>query len=828
MALDRRFALLMWLAKQSGRAFYPGASVRGMRRGAVAANRRFGIRDPGGVAARSLAIPASDGATLAARLYRPRNCGDGALPVLLYFHGGGMVIGDIDMYDSLMRYIASKGRIAVFSVEYRLGPEHRFPRGHEDAFDAYAWLRRNATELNVDDARIAVGGDSAGGGLAAAIAGYAESRGLPRPAYALLIYPSVDGTGRFPSRTQYNGNLPLTTASVDWFMKHAVSTPADRSDPLFVPLDAPAPERHPPAYILAARYDPLVDEGRAYALRLREAGVRVEYDLRPTLPHAFVNFARVIPEARRALDASIAATAAALDARKPRPATASGRAMTVAPAAPAASLRLDAEVIIIGAGFGGLGLAIQLKKARRHSFIVLERAGDVGGTWRDNIYPGCACDIPAMLYSFSFERSVNWTRIYPAQSEILAYLKRTARERDLCDHIRLNSEVAEARFDATSGTWAVILTDGSILRSRILVSAMGPLNKPNFGDIPGRQTFAGPSFHSSQWDSSVDLTGKNVAVIGTGASAIQFVPQIATRTGKLTIFSHTPPWVIPRRDAPIGARRKIARAWIPVYARLVRLAIYWMLEIRALGFVLKPELLERQEADMRRFIARSVPDPALRAKVTPAYRAGCKRILISDDYYPALARANVELVAEAVTEIRAHSVVTGGGREVAADVIIYATGFKATEGFAPVRIYGSNGIELGDVWRDGMHAYLGTSVSGFPNLFLVIGPNTGLGHNSMIVMMEAQYRYILDALRYGRNTIGRALDVRPDVMRAFNDDLQRRMQRTVWATGCSSWYQDARGKNVSLWPGFTFAFRTLTSRFDVTKYAAPETFDLGS
>lgn len=314
----------MLLAKISGRTFYPSVSVRAMRFGAVAANRRFGIRDPGGVTARSLTIWASDGAALDARLYRPSGGNDKPLPVLLYFHGGGMVIGDIEMYDALLRYIAREGRIAVFTVNYRLGPEHRFPRGHEDAFDAYAWLQRNAAALVVDEARIAVGGDSAGGGLAAAIASYAESRGLPRPAYALLIYPSVDGTGRFPSRAQYTQNLPLTPASVEWFMKNAVDTPADRAHPLYVPLDAPAPERHPPAYVLAAQYDPLVDEGRAYFLRLREAGVRVEYDLRPTLPHAFINFARVIPEAKRALDASIHATSAALGARAAKVAAVTG------------------------------------------------------------------------------------------------------------------------------------------------------------------------------------------------------------------------------------------------------------------------------------------------------------------------------------------------------------------------------------------------------------------------------------------------------------------------------------------------------------------------
>jgi acetyl esterase/lipase/short-subunit dehydrogenase len=324
VALDGRFRLLLWLAKKTGRAFYPAVSVRAMRFGAVAANRRFGLRDPGGIAARDLSIPAGDGAVITARLYRRTDSGGGALPGLLYFHGGGMVIGDIDAYDALMRYLTREGRMAVVSVDYRLGPEHPFPRGHEDAFEAYAWLRQNAAALGIDEGRIAVGGDSAGGGLAAAIASYAESRGLARPAYAFLIYPSVDGTGRFASRAQYAENFPLTPASIDWFMKFATRTPADRADPLYVPLDAPDPERHPPAYILAAQYDPLVDEGYAYFTRLRDGGVRVVYDLRPTLPHAFINFARVVPEAKRALDAGIAATAVALGARRAKVAAITG------------------------------------------------------------------------------------------------------------------------------------------------------------------------------------------------------------------------------------------------------------------------------------------------------------------------------------------------------------------------------------------------------------------------------------------------------------------------------------------------------------------------
>ncbi len=481
-------------------------------------------------------------------------------------------------------------------------------------------------------------------------------------------------------------------------------------------------------------------------------------------------------------------------------------------------MKIDAEVIVVGAGFGGLGMAIQLKKAGRDSFIILERAADVGGTWRDNIYPGCACDIPSMLYSFSFEAHTRWTRIYPQQPELLTYLQRTAKKQGVYEHIRFGSELAEARFDDASGTWAVRLTSGDVLRSRIVVSAMGPLNKPNYPAIPGRERFAGASFHSSKWDYSVDLNGKNVVVIGTGASAIQFVPQIAPLVKQLTIFQRTPPWIIPRKDRAVSPGRKLARRAIPFYAWFVRQAIYWTLEIRALGFVVNPKLLEKQEAGVRRFLERSVPDPVLRKKLTPAYRAGCKRILISDDYYPAIQRANVELLTASLDEIRAQSVLTADGREIPADVIIYGTGFKATEGTAPVSFFGRRGIDLASTWSAGMEAYLGTSIPGFPNFFLVIGPNTGLGHNSMVYMMEAQYRYILGAIAYLKQTNTRAIDVKADVSQTFNHDVQKRMKRTVWATGCSSWYQDASGKNVSLWPGFTFAFRNRTARFDAENY----------
>jgi acetyl esterase/lipase/short-subunit dehydrogenase len=315
MALDPRVQLLMWLGARMGRSFRPDRSVAEMREGYADMNRQFGIKERRELDVRDLTIPVSDGSTIGARLYRPPGAGAAALPVLLYFHGGGFVIGDVACYDGLTRFLAAEGRIAVLSVDYRLGPEYRLPIAYDDAFAALGWLQQHAGSLGLDAERIAVGGDSAGGALSASLATYAETRGLARPAYAFLIYPSTDGTGRFASRGQYNGNLPLTPATMAWFAERAASSPDIVNDPLLVPLDAPNPERHPPAYILAAQYDPLVDEGRAYYERLRDAGVAVTYDLRSTLPHAFVNLAGVVPEGRRALSAGIRATAAALGVR---------------------------------------------------------------------------------------------------------------------------------------------------------------------------------------------------------------------------------------------------------------------------------------------------------------------------------------------------------------------------------------------------------------------------------------------------------------------------------------------------------------------------------
>jgi cation diffusion facilitator CzcD-associated flavoprotein CzcO len=482
-------------------------------------------------------------------------------------------------------------------------------------------------------------------------------------------------------------------------------------------------------------------------------------------------------------------------------------------------MSVDADVIVVGTGFAGLGMAIALKRAGTESFVVLERASDIGGTWRDNVYPGCACDIPSILYSFSFEHNPSWTRVYSPQDEIWAYLRHCADRFGIRPHIRFGTEMVDAAFDETTSTWRVRTADGRTLVSRVLVGGFGPLNKPNIPQLPGLERFAGPAFHSSAWDYSVDLSGKNVAVVGTGASAIQFVPRIVPKAARVSVYQRTAPWIVKKPDGPLSVMHRRLRRIAPV-AWLERKAVYWLQESLAYGFTKKPRALGVLEKRAQRYLEREISDPELRRKLTPSFRIGCKRILFSDDYFPALRQPNVELVTTGIREVREHSIVDEDGVERPADAIVFGTGFRATEGVAPMKIYGVGGVELNDAWRGGMEAYLGTSVAGFPNFFSIVGPNTGLGHNSIVLMIEAQVRYIMSALRLMKKRNLRALDVKRDVQATFNERLQQKLKGTVWMTGCRSWYLDKNGKNTTLWPGFTFDFLRRTRRIDPDCYEA--------
>ncbi len=475
------------------------------------------------------------------------------------------------------------------------------------------------------------------------------------------------------------------------------------------------------------------------------------------------------------------------------------------------------HVAIVGTGFSGLGAAIRLKQCGYDDFMVLERASDIGGTWRDNTYPGCACDIPSNLYSFSFAPNPRWSHTYPLQREILAYLRECARRFDILPHIRWDNELQQAHWDGDELRWHITTTQLQFTAD-ILISGIGPLTEPALPRIPGIENFEGALFHSARWRHDYDLAGKRVAVIGTGASSIQFIPQIQPHVAHLTLFQRTPPWIMPRQDQSVPSWRQKMFRWLPFTQSLVRSRVYWKHEITALGLVYQTQIMQGAAGLALHHLRRQIPDPVLRKKLTPHYVMGCKRILISDDFYPALAQPNVEVVTDAIREIHAHSVVTADGKEHEVDTIICGTGFKVIDTPFYQHIYGSDGRSLLDTWRTGISAYYGTTVAGFPNLFLLVGPNTGLGHNSIVFMIESQLTYIVKCLRMMKRHKIQAVDMLPEVQNAFTSEIQQRMQHTVWTSGCASWYLDAQGRNSALWPGFSFEFRLKTRHFDRKHY----------
>ncbi|MHB8690336.1 MAG: flavin-containing monooxygenase [Solirubrobacteraceae bacterium] len=480
----------------------------------------------------------------------------------------------------------------------------------------------------------------------------------------------------------------------------------------------------------------------------------------------------------------------------------------------------DMRVAIVGAGFGGLCLAIRLKQEGIDDFVVLERADDLGGTWRDNTYPGCACDVPSHLYSFSFALNPDWSHIFARQGEIREYLRECAERFGVVPHIRYGHEVQGADWDDASDRWVVQTAAGEV-RARVLVAAGGPLSQPSLPKLPGVERFAGTMFHSAQWDHGHDLRGKRVAVIGTGASAIQFVPRIQSKVAQLHLFQRTPPWVLPRPEHRITGAEKLLLRRVPGLQRAIRGGIYFGGELGILGLAYDQRLVKPIERLAVRHLHAQVKDPELRLKLTPSYRLGCKRILGSSDYYPALTRPNAEVVTDPIERIRKQEIVTADGSVREIDTIIFATGFHVTDNPMTEMVRGRDGRTLADVWQGSPQAYLGMAMPGFPNGFLLVGPNTGLGNNSIVFMIEAQVRYIVGAVKeMSRHGLG-AIEVRPDVNAAFQEEVQARMPGTVWTDGgCRSWYLDASGRNSTLWPDFTWRYALRTRRFELDDYRA--------
>jgi len=477
----------------------------------------------------------------------------------------------------------------------------------------------------------------------------------------------------------------------------------------------------------------------------------------------------------------------------------------------------DTAVAIIGSGFSGLAMAVQLREAGIDDFVLLERAAELGGTWRDNSYPGCACDVPSHLYSFALHPNAEWSSTFSPQPEIQTYLRTVAARRGIDSRIRSNTEVTSASWDEAAQRWRIETSRGP-LSARVVIAASGPLSEPSQPHLPGLERFQGTIFHSARWDHDHDLSGERVAVIGTGASSIQFVPQIQPRVGALSVFQRTPPWIMPRRSRRITRLERAVYRRAPRAQLMMRDGIYWARELYALPLI-RVQLAAATRRIAMSYLRRQVPDPVLRAKLTPAYAPGCKRILISDDYLPALTKPNVEVVTDGIAEVRAHSILTSDGRERQVDTIIFGTGFHVTDPPIAERVHGRDGRTLSEVWDGGMQAYRGTAIAGFPNLFMLLGPNTGLGHTSVVLMAEWQAKYVSEALRYmDAHGVG-AIEVRAAAQAGWNSRVQRAMRGTVWmAGGCSSWYIDRHGNNTTLWPDFTFRFRRQLRRFDPLSY----------
>jgi cation diffusion facilitator CzcD-associated flavoprotein CzcO len=468
-------------------------------------------------------------------------------------------------------------------------------------------------------------------------------------------------------------------------------------------------------------------------------------------------------------------------------------------------------VAIIGAGFAGLGLGWYLKQAGIDSFVIFEKGQDLGGVWRENTYPGAACDIPSHLYSFSFEPHYPWSCRYGKQGEILAYIRHVAAKYDLMRHVRFGQEVAEAQYDEARGRWVLRLGNGERFEAELLVSAVGQLHRPAYPDIPGMERFAGCAFHSARWNHRYDFSGKRVAVIGTGASAVQFVPEIAALAQRLYLFQRSPGWCIPKFDRRFNALERWLLDRVPAVYDLDRWRIFWLIEFLASSMVTRGIL--RWAADgVLKLLARvlmriQVRDPALRRRLTPDFPIGCKRTLLSNDWLPALARPTTELVTETIGEVTASGVRTTDGRHYEVDAIVYGTGFAATQFLAPMELKGRRGQSLRELWRGSAEAYLGTGVAGFPNFFMMYGPNTNLGAGSIIYMLEVQARYIAQCADLLRRQALRSIEVRAETQEAYNRELRARNQRTTYESGCHSWYIGPDGRNTNNWVGYMTEYR---------------------
>ncbi len=475
-------------------------------------------------------------------------------------------------------------------------------------------------------------------------------------------------------------------------------------------------------------------------------------------------------------------------------------------------------IAIIGAGFSGIGMAIRLKQEGYSDFTLFERATSIGGTWRDNTYPGCACDVASHLYSFSFEKNPNWSHVFSEAHEIYQYLQACAKKFNINEHIKLQTSISEMRFDESTHKWSILTDSGDYFYADIVVNGTGPLNKPYIPKIPGLEKFAGKVFHSSQWDHAYDITDKKVACIGTGASAIQFIPRIVKSVTSLKVFQRTPTWLVPRFDRAYSSFTKWMFRNVPGLDNLYRVFLYWRNEYYGIGIIGYSFFNKLLQKASQLYLYAKVKDRVLREKLKPDYQIGCKRINISDDYYDSLQHSNTELITDSIKSIEADGITTADGVAYECDAIIFGTGFVTQEYLQPMKIYGTDHQELTAKWAGSAESYLGISVAGFPNYFLLLGPNTGLGHNSVIFMIEAQIEYVIRVLDSLKRSNSSFVDVKLSEQDAFCHTTQAKLKNLSWGSGCDSWYLSKTGENYSIWPGFTPSYWWRTRKFDSASY----------
>jgi len=693
------------------------------------------------------------------------------LGTVLYLHGGAYCIGSPVSHRSLTARLTLATGLPVFSLDYRLAPEHPYPAALQDALAAFDALRLSGPVI--------LAGDSAGGGLALATAMALRDAGKSAPAALLLLSPLGDVVMPNPPPEPVPGEAML---SVAWAQActHFYRGLWPDTEPGISPLRGDL-RGLPPTLIQAGTDELLHDQALALHAALQAAGVASRCEITQHRWHVFQLQGGILKSA----DEAIARLASFAHAQLARP---------VAGAS-------EHEVVIMGAGMSGLCMAIQLQRAGIQRFVILEKQPGLGGTWWDNTYPGAHVDVPAPAYSFSFAPNPDWKRRFPAAPDIQAYMQALAERHGLLARIRFNTRLTQAHFEEANGQWRFATEDGSTLTARFFVCSTGPLNQLRWPDIPGLYSFKGRRLHSARWDASYTLQGQRVAVIGTGSTASQLVPPIATQAGQLHVFQRTANWVLPRIDRPYNALDRRLAQFAP-YAKATRWAWVQVLEWGRRGFeegtLARKGMLKTAAAHRQR----QVPNATLRQHLTPPYPLGCKRIIYSNDFYPALGQPNVELVTDGIARITETGIVTRDGRERAVDVLVCATGFDAVHLLSNLTVTGLGGRTLSEAWAQGPEAYHGITVAGFPNLFLMLGPNTATGHTSTLLYIEPEVDHAIGCMQAVRQNGRKWIAVRPEVMSAYNRGLQSRLAGSVWSQ-CRSWYRMDNGRIVALFPGFT-------------------------